>query len=82
MEGGTFLELQTITIPAPRTAQRVRSFNPPAISSLDHNVSQSVTREDEQLVSVGSHWPLTGPLPSETCEKVERMGFAWAATRK
>ncbi|MDJ0686331.1 MAG: cytochrome C [Alphaproteobacteria bacterium] len=45
------------------------------IPSLDHDLSQIVTRDGEQLVTVGSHWPLTGPLPQETREKVERTGL-------
>jgi len=46
----------------------------PAIPKLDHDLSQIVTRDGKQLVSVGSHWPLTGPLPQETREKMERTG--------
>lgn len=47
----------------------------PAVPGLDHDLSQIVTRDDEQLVSVGSHWPLTGPLPAALREKVERTGL-------
>jgi len=47
----------------------------PAVPALTHDVSQIITREGEQLVSVGSHWPLTGPLPAEMREKVERTGL-------
>ena len=46
-----------------------------AIPSLDHDLSQIVTRDGKQLVTVGSHWPLTGPLPQETREKMERTGL-------
>ena len=46
-----------------------------AIPGLDHDISQIVTREGEQLVSVGSHWPLTGPLSQEQREKMERTGL-------
>jgi hypothetical protein len=46
----------------------------PAIPKLDHDLSQIVTRDGKQLVSVGSHWPLTGPLPQEIREKMERTG--------
>ncbi len=45
------------------------------IPSLDHDLSQIVTREGEQLVTVGSHWPLTGPLPQAMREKMERTGL-------
>jgi hypothetical protein len=46
----------------------------PAIPKLDHDLSQIVTRDGKQLVSVGSHWPLMGPLPQEMREKMERTG--------
>lgn len=45
------------------------------VPSLDHDLSQIVTRDDEQLVSIGSHWPLTGPLPAAVRAKVERTGL-------
>jgi len=45
------------------------------VPSLDHDLSQIVTRDDRQLVSVGSHWPLTGPLPAAMREKMERTGL-------
>lgn len=45
------------------------------VPALDHDLSQIVTRDGEQLVSVGSHWPLTGPLPQEMREKMERTGL-------
>ncbi|MFQ5563117.1 MAG: cytochrome C [Parvularculaceae bacterium] len=47
----------------------------PAVPGLTHDVSQIVTRDGEQLVSIGSHWPLTGPLPQEMREKMERTGL-------
>ena len=46
-----------------------------AIPSLDHDLSQIVTRDGKQLVTVGSHWPLTGPLPQAMREKMERTGL-------
>ncbi|MGD1924149.1 MAG: hypothetical protein ACFB03_08160 [Paracoccaceae bacterium] len=45
------------------------------VPSLDHDLSQIVTRDGKQLVTVGSHWPLTGPLPTETRNKMERTGL-------
>ena len=47
----------------------------PAVPSLDHDLSQIVSRNDKQLVSVGSHWPLAGPLPAAVRAKVERTGL-------
>lgn len=45
------------------------------IPSLDHDLSRIVTEDGKQLVTVGSHWPLTGPLPQEMREKMERTGL-------
>lgn len=45
------------------------------IPSLDHDLSRIVTEDGKQLVSVGSHWDLTGPLPQEMREKMERTGL-------
>lgn len=46
-----------------------------AIPQLDHDLSQIVTRDGKQLVSVGSHWPLTGPLTQAQRNKMERTGL-------
>ncbi|WP_207797031.1 hypothetical protein [Shimia abyssi] len=46
-----------------------------AIPSLDHDLSRIVTEDGKQLVSVGSHWDLTGPLPQEMRERIERTGL-------
>ncbi|MFQ5565159.1 MAG: hypothetical protein ACE5EU_02225 [Paracoccaceae bacterium] len=45
------------------------------VPTLDHDLSQIVTRDGEVLVSVGSHWPLTGPLPIDMRAKMERTGL-------
>ncbi|MCY4153010.1 MAG: hypothetical protein OXE94_12375 [Aestuariivita sp.] len=45
------------------------------VPSLDHDLSRIVTEDGEQLVTVGSHWPLTGPLPQDMREKMERTGL-------
>ena len=50
-------------------------FQSQPVPSLDHDLSQIVTRDGKQLVTVGSHSPLTGPLPQETREKMERTGL-------
>lgn len=47
----------------------------PAIPGLDHDLSQIITRDGEQLVTVGSHWPLSGPLTDEQRSKMERTGL-------
>ena len=45
-----------------------------AIPDLDHDWSRIVTEEGEQLMTVGSHWPLSGPLSQEQRTRVERVG--------
>ncbi|MEK7990633.1 MAG: hypothetical protein VSS52_006470 [Thiotrichaceae bacterium] len=45
-----------------------------AVPGLDWDLTQIVTRDGKQLVSSGSHWPLTGPLSQEQREKMERTG--------
>jgi len=45
------------------------------IEGLTWDLSQIVTRDGKQLVSIGSHWPLTGPLPDDMRAKMERTGL-------
>ncbi|MEM8663104.1 MAG: hypothetical protein AAGF49_03140 [Pseudomonadota bacterium] len=45
------------------------------IPSLDHDLSQIITPEGKQLVTVGSHWPLTGPLTEDQRTRMERTGL-------
>ncbi len=45
-----------------------------AIENLPMDLSQIVTRDGKQLQTVGSHWPLSGPLSQEMREKMERVG--------
>ncbi len=71
-EDGFVVDLETATgdiIP------RQTSMQSQPVPSLDHDLSQIVTREGKQLVTVGSHWPLTGPLPQEVRDKMERTGL-------
>ncbi len=44
------------------------------IDGLDIDLSQVVTRDGKQVQTVGHHWPLSGPLPQETRDKMERVG--------
>lgn len=45
-----------------------------AIPQLDHDLSAIIDEDGNQLVSVGSHWELTGPLPEEVRDAVEKAG--------
>jgi hypothetical protein len=44
------------------------------IPDLPMDLDQVVTREDRQLQTVGHHWPLSGPLPKETRDRMEQVG--------
>ncbi|MFQ5350549.1 MAG: cytochrome C [Thermoanaerobaculia bacterium] len=57
------------------TIPRQTQMQSQAVPKLDHDLSQIVTRDGEQLVTVGSHWPLTSPLPTATRNKMERTGL-------
>lgn len=71
-EKGFTVDLETATGQIIPGKTKIQS---PAVPGLDHDVSQIVTRDGKQLVSVGSHWPLTSPLPQEMREKMERTGL-------
>ncbi len=70
--GGYTIDLET---PGGDIIPQQSKVQAPAIPKLDHDLSRIVTEDGEQLVTVGSHWPLTGPLPQETREKMERTGL-------
>ncbi len=44
------------------------------IPDLSMDLDQVITREGEQLQTVGHHWPLDGPLSKEMRENIERVG--------
>jgi hypothetical protein len=69
---GFVVDLETATGQTIPSQTQVQS---PAIPALDHDLSQLITRDGEQLVTMGSHWPLTGPLPADMREKMERTGL-------
>jgi hypothetical protein len=46
----------------------------PPIPELPMNLDQVVTRDNKQLQTVGHHWPLSGPLPKEMRDKIEKVG--------
>ncbi len=58
-----------------RTIPKEYKVQSAAIPGLDHDLSQIVTRDGKQLVTVGSHWDLTSPLPGAMREKMERTGL-------
>ncbi len=45
-----------------------------AIPNLPMDLSQVVTRDGEQLQTVGHHWPLSSPLTQDMREHMERLG--------
>ena len=46
----------------------------PPIPELPMNLDQVVTRDNKQMQTVGHHWPLSGPLPKEMRDKIEKVG--------
>ncbi|MBW2066525.1 MAG: cytochrome C [Deltaproteobacteria bacterium] len=46
----------------------------PPIPDLPMGYDQVVTRDDKQVQTVGHHWPLSGPLPKEVRDRVEKVG--------
>ena len=71
-EKGFYVDLETATGEIIPGKTQIQS---PPVPGLSHDLSQIITRDGEQLVSVGSHWPLTSPLPQEMREKMERTGL-------
>ena len=69
---GLVVDLETATGDVIPMVHRLQSQR---IPGLNHDLSQIVNRSGEQLVSVGSHWPLTGPLPEAVRKKIERTGL-------
>ncbi|RMD69167.1 MAG: cytochrome C [Gammaproteobacteria bacterium] len=54
----------------------------PGVPGLTWDLSQIVTRDGKQRVSVGSHWELTGPLTQAQREKMERTGLCLGCHRE
>jgi hypothetical protein len=52
-----------------------------AIPGMDFDWSQVVTRDGKQTHTVGSHWTLSGPLPKEMRDKMERTGVCFGCHR-
>ena len=71
-EDGFYVDLETAQ---GQIIPQQTQYQSQPIPSLDHDLSQIVTRDGKQLVTVGSHWPLTSPLPQEMREKMERTGL-------
>jgi hypothetical protein len=44
------------------------------IAELSMDLDNIINREDQQLQTVGHHWPLDGPLSKEVRENMERQG--------
>lgn len=56
----------------PVTETAVYQISP--IPDLPMDLDQIVTREDQQLQTVGHHWPLSGPLTKDMRDHMERVG--------
>jgi hypothetical protein len=53
---------------------RTAHYQMSPIRDLPMDLDQVVTREGEQLQTVGHHWPLDGPLTKEMRDHMERVG--------
>jgi CDGSH-type Zn-finger protein len=53
---------------------RTAKFQISPIPDLPMDLDQVVTREGEQLQTVGHHWPLDGPLTKDMRDNMERVG--------
>ena len=53
-----------------RTAQ----YQISPVPELEMDLDNVVNRKDDQLQTVGHHWPLDGPLPKEMRDNMERTG--------
>ena len=53
---------------------KTAKFQISPVPDLPMDLDQIVTREGEQMQTVGSHWPLSGPLTKEVRDNMERVG--------
>jgi hypothetical protein len=53
---------------------KTAKFQISPIPDLPMDLDQVVTREGEQVQSVGQHWPLSGPLTKDQRDHMERVG--------
>ena len=53
---------------------KTAKFQISPVPDLPMDLDQIVTREGEQMQTVGSHWPLSGPLTKEARDNMERVG--------
>ena len=44
------------------------------VPELSMDLDNVINRDDQQIQTVGHHWPLDGPLPAETRANMERVG--------
>ena len=52
------------------------------VPELSMDLDNVVNREDQQLQTVGHHWPLDGPLPKEVRANMERQGVCLACHKE
>lgn len=53
---------------------KTAKFQISPVPDLPMDLDQVVTRKDEQLQTVGHHWPLDGPLSKDVRDHMERIG--------
>jgi len=57
-----------------RLVTKTAQYQISPVPDLPMDLDQIVTRDDEQLQTVGSHWPKSGPLTKEIRDNMERVG--------
>ena len=52
------------------------------VPELTMDLDNIINRDDQQLQTVGHHWPLDGPLPKEMRDNMERLGVCLSCHRE
>jgi hypothetical protein len=52
------------------------------VPDLPMDLDQVVTREGEQLQTVGHHWPIDGPLTKDMRDHMERVGLCLSCNKE
>ena len=68
---GVFVDIMSVT---GQLVTRTAKYQISPIPDLPMDLDQVVTREGEQVQSVGQHWPLSGPLTKDQRDHMERIG--------
>jgi len=65
-----------------KVVTRTAQYQISPVKELTMDLDNVVNREDQQLQTVGHHWPLDGPLPKEIRANMERLGVCLSCHRE